>query len=555
MAKSDKRFGLRDALTFILPELRPRVSVLWALAGLVLVASFCPLLSPLLQRSFVDRITARDFSGAVWMLAGIALLTLLSGGVDTTSSFLISRTQIGINASLRQRMFRSLLGLPVERISGLGGGYLSGRLQSDVAFIGYLYSGAAYSGVRNLIALTGTTVLIASLDWRALLILLPILPVYWVLVRYFGRKQFALAMGRCEQDARNSRSVYDAFRNIQLVKSRNGERESGARFQTGLKASRQLQFQQIRMESFFRVGLLVLPGFSYLALFVFGIKMIADGSWTLGLLWAMNCYFHQLFAPMRSLSSTLVTVSQSLAAAERLSELSALDAEGDQGEAVPSLRGDIEIEGLDYAYPGGKPLFNGLNLTISTGEHVVITGPSGRGKSTLIELLLRLRRPTCGVIRIGGRDIQDYRPSGCRKRIGFIGQISEFFAGTLRENLQCGLDSIPSEERLAEVIASVGLAERLPQGGAEKVSEGGVNFSPGEKVRLSLARELLREVDLLLMDEPTASLDAENEESFLRLVEQTFADRTVIAVSHREGTVARFKRVISLNAAPEELHG
>jgi len=540
---------------FILPELRPRIKVLWGLAGVMVLASICPVLSPLFQRGFVDRITLRDFSGAIWMLAGIAAVTLLSGGAETLSSFLIRRTQVGINTSLRQRIFRSLLGLPMERISGLGGGYLSGRLHSDVAFVGYLYSGAAFSATRNLITLVGTTVLIAFLDWRALLLLVPVIPVYWMLVRYFSRRQFALSMDRCEQDARNSCSVYDALRNIQLVKSRNGERESGAKFQTGQKISRQLQFQQIRMESAFRMLLLLLPGAAFLALFAIGIKWIADGAWTLGLLWAMSCYFRQLFAPLRSLSATIVTVSQSLAAAKRLSELTSLNPEDDRGEAVHSLRGDIRIESLDYAYPGGTPLFHGLDLTIPAGEHVVLTGPSGKGKSTLIELLLRLRTPSQGRISIGGRDLAGLQPSSCRKRMGFIGQTSEFFAGSLRENLQCGLDAIPSEKRIADVIAAVGLASRLPRGGEEIVSEGGVNFSPGEKVRLALARELLREVDLLLMDEPTAALDAENEAMFLDLVAQTFADRTVIAVSHREGTVTRFPREIRLDAIAEERHG
>lgn len=540
-------FGMRRALRLLSPELARERYCIAVTVVLAVVSSSALWLVPYCQRWLVDRLAGGDYSRAVWWLAGCGGLLLAIGGCDTLGEYLIRGSGTRIGLSVKRRLLGALMGLPVDSISSLGSGYLSGRLLNDLTLAGFIYSDAAIAGLRNVLKLGGGWVMIAIFDWRVAAVLLPLLPVYWLASRFFGRRQFALAWDYCECNARTNRSLYEFLRNIVLVKSRAAETDSDKRFRVGLEAVEELQYRRFRLDAGFRLVLLILPGACYFAVFLVGIAMIAYGRWSLGGLWALNCYLHYIFVPLQGLSRTSVRLSQAFAAAGRLTDLmDQLPENSPEGLRVERLAGAVEARNLTFGYPGAPLLFENLNFKIAPGEHVAIAGDSGTGKSTLAALLLALRRPTSGTLKVDDVPVTEYELSSYRRRIGFISQISEFFAGTLQENLACGLETPPGDDDIGRAIAAVGLAERLPEAGKTQVMENGANFSVGERLRLALARELLREVDILILDEPTANLDAVAAARTLDLIERIFAGKTVLMISHRESTLARFSRKIEL---------
>jgi ABC-type multidrug transport system fused ATPase/permease subunit len=251
-----------------------------------------------------------------------------------------------------------------------------------------------------------------------------------------------------------------------------------------------------------------------------------------GELWELIALLSLLFAQARAIGGVFVQMQSALAAWGRLDELWGEQGESDGSPSDVSLKGDICFNKLCFRYLQEKPLLENVNITVKGGSLVFLTGPNGCGKSTLLSLLLRLYKPLGGDVTIGGRSITEFPLKGLRSRIGYIGQSPEFIKGNLRENLLLGNNGRTDEEIMAagrmagceSLIASRGLGSA--------VEEEAGNFSGGEKLRLALARELLRDTDILLFDEPAAHLDSENRRAFYNLLQGLGSGKTVIAVVH-----------------------
>lgn len=554
-ASSPENSGFTGVWRLLRPELIPEKRRIALLGAIVLISTAISYLSPWLQRKCINALEIRVWEPAVLFAAAVFSAIAAARLLDAAETYLVNILNTRIGLSLKRRMLGSLLGLSAASISRLGSGYIAGRLLNDLDTSSYLYSGVLCSGVRNALKIIGGFCFIALFDWRIAAGLLPALACYWPVAALFRRRQYQLALEVCERRAESNRTIYDALRNITLVKAGTAEQQANDRFHSELNSIEQLQLRRFKLDNLFRAALLLLPGICYAGVAALGIHMILAERWTLGEFWALNCYLSYLFNPLQALCASTVRVQQAVAAAGRLLQLQRLMPEpGGGSRKADRLTGKITIRRLNFSYDAATPVFRDFSLEISPGEKVVITGESGCGKSTLAALLLSFYRPTSGEILFDGHPQHEYELATLRRRIGYLSQVTEFFNGTIRDNLSSGLDRAPDDAELLQALRTAGadeLLRHLPDGLASRIFEGGANFSVGERLRLALARELLRDSDIIMFDESTANLDPVHEQQLLDVIDRHFSTKTILLISHRESSIARFSRRIHLEKLRE----
>ena len=289
-----------------------------------------------------------------------------------------------------------------------------------------------------------------------------------------------------------------------------------------------------------------------LAILGFGGYLVIQGGTSLGTLIAMRTLFGYVFQPAILLSSSVGTIQKSLGAADRIYAF--LDeqpvVQERVGARVPrDVGGAITFHDVTFQYEPGRPVLEKISLATHPGEAIAIVGPSGAGKTTLINLLARFYDPTEGVIALDGVDLRELTLAGLRSQIGFVFQDTFLFSSTIRENVAFGRPGATEAEIVAALRAAQAweFVEQLPGGLDTRVGERGVRFSEGQKQRLAIARALLRDPRILILDEPTSALDARSEHLLQSALDILMRGRTTFVIAHRLGTVQRADRVIVLD--------
>ena len=490
--------------------------------------------SPLFQRTLIDAVNAGRRHLAATAVGAIGGLLVLEFAARSVAAWIRSQLAVECRTQLKSAMFRRLLTLPESFLRGRGSGYFFNRLQADLAEVSAFLSGAGLALWPQLLRVAVTLAMLAWIDFRCVLWALPFLGWQWLIVRRYRRRQYRLShrLQECVAAERHVMQEYLAAHTV--FKSHAASAAAQRRIDRGFGRWRQLMGRRIRNERSFQVWLQLPVWFGCGSLALYGVHQVLEHVWTLGGVWALLRLLMMAFAPVRAIGGDFFRMQSSLAAWERLRDLYRHQAEPDAGgEAPVRLGGDVAVCDLTFGYEPGKPVLQKISFTVPERSLCFLLGENGSGKSTLLMLLLRLYEPWSGSVTIGGAPIEGFPLAGYRARIGYLGQSPEFFPGTLRENLLLGgsADDAAILEAL-RVLKSENVVLRRPGGLDAPVSGRGDNLSGGEKLRLALARELLRDTDLLLLDEPAASLDCEARQHFYALLPALCGRRTVIAIVH-----------------------
>ncbi len=507
---------------------RLSVSLIALSAGSVLLKC----LSPVLQRRLIDGAVGGD--GRLALLAGVVMASVMVAdfGLGIFIRWLDGLLAIRVRQRLKGGIFRHLLALPEEFLKSKGAGYFFNRVQSDSNEVCMFMVGNGVFIWSEFLKMAIAMAVTAKVDWRVALISLPFIAVQAAVCGGFRRRQYALSSEIHEVVASERHLMQEYLSRHSVVKTHSAAEAAGDRVDSGMRRWGGLFRSRLVNENWFRTFLQI-PVWACKGVVAFiGFYRIAHGGMTVGELWELIALLSLLFAPARAIGGVFVQMQSALAAWGRLGELWGEQVECDGSRSDVSLKGDICFNNLCFRYLQEKPLLENVNFTVKGGSLVFLTGPNGCGKSTLLSLLLRLYKPLGGDVTIGGRSISEFPLKGLRSRIGYIGQSPEFIKGNLRENLLLGNNGRTDEEIMAagrmagceSLIASRGLGSA--------VEEEAGNFSGGEKLRLALARELLRDTDILLFDEPAAHLDSENRRAFYNLLQGLGSGKTVIAVVH-----------------------
>ena len=528
---ADKANSSLTSLAFASPF--RKYSVIIFAAESVTVILGC--LSPLLQRMLIDGANAGNRQAVVWGL--LALGSLLVGGFLCRSVVRWQRGLLGVTVRLwlKGSIFRHLLALPEEFLRSRGAGYFFNRVQNDIGETVSFIAGNGLTLGPDLLKLAGAFGLIAYLQWQCALLALPFLLLQgWICIK-FRTRQYRLAhrLQECVASERHLMQEYLAHHTT--MKTHAAGEKAGRRIDQGLSQWGRLMRKRLVHENWFLVWLQVPVWLCCGIVTAAGLFQVLRHLATLGEIWALLGLLMLVFAPARSLGSIFVQMQSARSAWARLQELRNRPGEciGDGNETV-CLKGDLVFSDVKFSYATGRVVLDHLNLVIPQGTGMFLAGANGSGKSTLFALLLRLYSPQTGQITIGGTPINNFELEAYRSRIGYIGQHPEFIPGTLRENLLLG-SVAHTDSEILELFRRLGceaLVTARPGGLSAPVAEHGENFSGGERLRLALVRELLRDTDWLLFDEAAAHLDQEGRQAFYSLLQKLPGSKTVIAIVH-----------------------
>jgi ABC-type multidrug transport system fused ATPase/permease subunit len=425
------------------------------------------------------------------------------------------------------------------------------RLTEDVDGIRWFFSNTIAYIFSNVIRFVGGVCFLVYLEWRlagAVLILLPALG--WC-VRYFSNRLHYLNHQTMEQKARIAGSLQESLAENTLIKAYASEKHTLRRLVCGWQRVFKTSLQQTTLASV--AGLIVdsTPGLARLVSLSVGAVWIINGQWTLGSLLAFQAYLIYVFGPAQILASANMQMQKALAALQRVSALLNFVPEDNagSGKLVQHLSGDIEFKNVSFSYNGSEPVLQNFSFRIQRGERMAIVGPSGVGKTTLLSLILRFYQPTSGEICFDDQPASDYEVRSLRRRLGYVAQRPRLISDTIMNNL-CYGNPDASQAAVVRAADAAGIhifIEKLPKGYQTKIGERGVNLSEGQKQRLSIARALVKDPDILILDEPTAALDAEAEQSLFDRLPEFVREKTLFIATHRLSTINASDRILLLN--------
>ncbi|MBL6458414.1 ATP-binding cassette domain-containing protein [Belnapia sp. T6] len=541
------------ALGLLLPYLRPYRGRV-ALAGLALVLA-SGLVLGLGQglRHLVDEGFAAG-SGAALDRTALALFGLVAALAAATCGrfFLMSWLGERVAADLRRDVFAHLLTLSPAYYERARTGDILSRLTADVALLQALTGSALSQGLRNVLTGAGAFVMLLVTSPKLAGIVAIVLPFVIGPMIGFGRRERRLSRTAQERVADLGDTAEEVLNGLRTVQAFTHEPVDRARYAAQVEGSVAAALRRIGTRALL-ILVVILLGFGAVtfALWVGGQDVIA-GRMTGGELSAFVLYAVMLATSGASLSEVWGEIQRAAGAAERLLELLAERPAITAPAAplvLPAPRGRIEFRDVTFHYPTrpDRSALEGFSLTVEPGETVALVGPSGAGKTTVLQLLLRFYDPQSGRILLDGADIARLEPAALRGRLGLVPQDPVIFSTTARENIRFGRpDASGAEIEAAMRAASAEFLEALPEGLDTHLGTRGVTLSGGQRQRVAIARAILRDPAVLLLDEATSALDAESERAVQGALERLARGRTTLVVAHRLATVRRADRIVVL---------
>jgi len=454
--------------------------------------------------------------------------------------------------TLRQKLFAHLQRLSLRFHDSQRTGDLTTRLTGDIQAIRDVISNSVTVFCSSGLQVAAMVILMLWLDWRLTLIALSVIPLLlFMLFRYTYLMKLAARKARKSTGLMAS-LAQEALASIRIVQGLAQEDQIEERFQARSKDNLEAYLETVRYQS--RVAPLVniIAACGITIVMWYGTSHALRGELTTGDVVVFFAYVTSFYRPIRAVGNFSVLFNRATVGAERIAEVLSARSELADSEAArpaPKLRGAVAFHDVSFEYEPGRRVLHNVNLAVAPGEKIAIVGPTGAGKSTLISLVLRFYDPTKGAVLADGRDIRDFTLQSLREQISLVLQDSLLFSGTIRENIAFGCPEASDEE----IVSAARLANAhefildLPDAYDSLVSERATTLSGGEKQRIAIARAILRDAPILILDEPTSSLDAAAEQAVIEALRRAAAGRTTFIIAHRFSTVRLADRIIVLD--------
>ncbi len=491
--------------------------------------------------------------GLLIVAAGVVRL-----GLTIARRLIAGRVSLGVEVDLRNRVYEHLLALELGFFDAQQTGQLMSRatvdLQSVRFFLGY---GLVLIFQAALTVIFAAIAVIVIDPFLALVSLFPIPFVIWIANRY-GRQARPALQEVQQRIGELTADIEESVGGVRVVKAFAAEEQRQRRFSDSVTRVFEQSMISTRLRAFYNPFIGFLPQLGLAALLLVGGRMVIDGSLTLGEFTAFYGYLLMLLAPVRTLGWTLGLAQRATASGARLFEL--LDREprivaARDAVPLPAGSGRVELRDVTLAYrededSHAEPTLRGVSLTIEAGTTLALVGPTGSGKTTLVQLIPRLYDPTSGAVLVDGADVRTVDPHELRAQIAVVNDDPFLFSDTVRANIAYARSDATREEVVAAArrAQAHGFIATLPDGYDTRVGERGLTLSGGQRQRLAIARALLADPRILILDDATSSIDASTEREIKQGLEAAMAGRTTFVIAHRLSTIALADEIAILDA-------
>lgn len=532
----------RNQLRFLLSYYRPYAGRMIVALIFMLPGSAISLLFPTLTGQLIDSVIKSNGVGDLYRVGGMFLVLLVvQAVVGYFVSVTMARTTERVIASLRSRLFSTIVSLPLSILTARRVGELSSRLSSDLTQIQETFSFSFLQLLRQGVFLIGSIAIIVSKSLQLTIPILIGLPVIVGIALLIGRRIRALSTSTQDALARTSTIVEETLQSIQAVKSYVQERYETSRYDEALQENVRLAVKGARIRAIFVTFIIFTMFGGIAAVILYGANLVSTGSVTMGELLSFLMYAMFVGGALGSFAELFGQIQKSLGSSVRIRELMEADTERLGADAPDVDLSSVSLHEVSFAYPERADLsvINGISLDVPEGARVAFVGESGAGKSTTAALIQRLYEPTSGHITYDAHPSTDLTLAQVRRNIGIVPQDIVLFGGTIADNIRYGRPDATHDDivKAARDANALEFIERFPEGFDALVGERGIKLSGGQRQRIAIARALLKNPPILILDEATSSLDAESEHLIQQALERLMENRTTIIIAHRLSTV------------------
>jgi ATP-binding cassette subfamily B protein len=524
-----------------------RRDLVLALAAAAL-SSVCQTIVPLVERQIVDAVIVTHTSSLWPWLVFLVVLSLASFGFLYIRRYRGGRMALGVQFDLRNAMHEHLQVLDFDNLDRMPTGQLVARANSDSTLV---------QGLLSFFSIMSGNVLLMLFSLGVMFYLSPLLAVVSVIIApsllivsyRMRRRVFPATWDGQQREGEVVQIVDEDVNGVRVVKAFGQEQRELERVGDAAQVVYGSQMRAVRLQSRYQPLLEAIPTIGQVAILAFGGWLALHHEITLGTFLAFSTYIVQLVAPARQLAGVLTIGQQARAGIERIFQLLDLPpaiADAPDALELPLLKGEITFDNVHFAYSDEAPVLQGFDLHVAPGERVAIVGPSGSGKSTATMLVSRFYDPDRGAVLVDGYDVRGVTLSSLRRQVGVVFEEAFLFSDTVRANIAYGRPSATDEE--IETAARVAQAHdfilELPRGYDTMVGERGLTLSGGQRQRIALARAIVSDPRILILDDATSAIDSKIEEAIHEGLRGVMADRTTLLVAHRQSTLHLADRIV-----------
>ncbi len=509
----------------------------------LLAATATALAPPFLSKYAVDDGIRRHDLGKLWWIVGAFLVAgLANWGMSYAQTYLTGWVGERILADLRNKLFGHLQRLSLGFYERNRAGVIISRLTNDVEALDQLVTDGVTSLVQNTLTLIGTAILLFVLDWRLALATLAVIPLMSVATVIFRIRSSRAYRAVRERLGLVTATLAEDIAGMRMVQAFTREQTNIRNFRNVSERYRDSNMETVVLNGLYFPFVDLLSSIALAVVLGYGGHLYFNGDVTIGTLFAFMLYVQNFFDPVQQLSQLYNTFLSATAALDKIMDV--LDEEPEvldapSAIALPEVAGRVRFEDVRFSYGTGPEVLHGLDLDVPLGTTVALVGHTGAGKSTIAKLLARFYDPTAGRITIDGHDLRNVQQASLRRQLGIVPQEGFLFAGTVTENIAFGRPGAAPDEvvRAAQAVGAHEFILRLEDGYETQLQERGSRLSLGQRQLVALARALLADPRILILDEATSSVDIGTEQKIERALRLLLAGRTAFIIAHRLSTI------------------